>query len=349
MGLLGSFFNFVDPILDKIDPMHNKVQTWTTGSSETEGQRPYFETIAPMIVDAFLPGVGSAVGAVDKGSNGNWTGAGISALGAMYGLGSLGSTGSSAAGGAEAMNAGIGSTDELASIGTNSADAAAASGYSGHGFDTFSGSSAMNSGIGSSNELASIGSSSADAASQGGYYTGFEDIHGIDAMNGTSAIPDNPQYSSYDTGSHGYGNFSTVKNEATAGQPGYGWQYKDNGYAVSPDGKIYSMGEQVTGSGGQPMGLLDHAGVYANKAGRFINGKDAQQAMKIGAAGMATDQKLRAQQAMKQQQMMPRPVDAPDWGANSGRQVRSFQELSPYQNFNGGFNPRRMSRSGLLG
>ena len=71
MGLLGSVFNFLDPILDTVDPMHNKVQTWTTGSSDTAGQRPYFETIAPLIVDAFFPGVGSAIGAAD-GINGAW-------------------------------------------------------------------------------------------------------------------------------------------------------------------------------------------------------------------------------------------------------------------------------------
>lgn len=92
-GLLGSVFNFLDPILDTIDPMHNKVQTWTTGSKETDGQRPYFETIAPLIIDAFLPGVGSAVGAVDKASTGNWGGAALSALGAVGGMGGFSGAG----------------------------------------------------------------------------------------------------------------------------------------------------------------------------------------------------------------------------------------------------------------
>lgn len=324
MGLLGGFFDFVDPILDKIDPMHNKVQTWTTGSSETEGQRPYFETIAPMIIDAFLPGVGSAVGAVDKGSNGNWTGAGISALGAMYGLGSLGSTGSSAASGAEAASA-ASAADDAAVAGSTASNA---SNYS-SGYDSFGSNAGMTQDVLDAGSLSTTPQMTNDVLDAGS--TGFQ--------------------ANYDRGvdSHGYGQLKTVPNGAQPGQPGYGWQYHDSGYAVSPDGKVYSMGEQITGSGGQQMGLLDHAGVYADKAGRFINGKDAQNAMKIGAAGIATDQKLRAQQAAKQQQMMPRPVEAPDWGANSGRQVRSFQEISPYQNFNGGFNPRRMSRSGLLG
>lgn len=86
MGLLRSVFKFIDPILDKLDPMHNKVQTWTTGQKTTAGQAPYFEKIAPVILDVFLPGVGSAVGAADAGSNGNWTGA-IVYAGAAYAQG----------------------------------------------------------------------------------------------------------------------------------------------------------------------------------------------------------------------------------------------------------------------
>lgn len=108
-GLLGSVFNFLDPILDDVDPMHNKVQTWTTGSSDTKGQRPYFETIAPLIVDAFLPGVGSAVGAVDKASTGNWSGAALSALGSYAQMGSLGSTA------AEGANGGLAATESTGS------------------------------------------------------------------------------------------------------------------------------------------------------------------------------------------------------------------------------------------
>lgn len=320
MGLLGSFFNFVDPILDKIDPMHNKVQTWTTGSSETEGQRPYFETIAPMIVDAFLPGVGSAVGAVDKASTGNWTGAGISALGAMYGLGSLGSTGSSAGSGLTAAEgAGVGASNAGADAAGSGLTLSSGQGLSGGDYSTFAGADSYGSLSGS------VSSGSPELASMSA--TGASDYSKLASADRAIEVP----------------------NTATGSQPGANWKYYDNGVAISPEGRYYMNGEMVTGAGGQSKGILDYATEYGGKAGRFINGKDAQQAMKIGAAGMATDQKLRAQQAMKQQQMMPRPVEAPDWGANSGRQVRSFQELSPYQNFNGGFNPRRMSRSGLLG
>jgi hypothetical protein len=82
MGFLKSIFKALDPILDKIDPMHNKVQTWTTGHSDTEGQAPYFQKIAPQILNAFFPGVGSAVAAADAASEGNTKGAIINAVGA---------------------------------------------------------------------------------------------------------------------------------------------------------------------------------------------------------------------------------------------------------------------------
>lgn len=117
-GLLGSVFNFLDPILDDVDPMHNPVQTWTTGSSETKGQRPYFEAIAPLIVDAFLPGVGSAIGAADKASTGNWTGAGLSALGSYAQMGSLGSTA------AEGANGGLAATEATSGLSSTGGEAA---------------------------------------------------------------------------------------------------------------------------------------------------------------------------------------------------------------------------------
>ena len=91
-GLLGSVFNFVDPILDTIDPMHNKVQEWTTGSKETAKQSPYFETIFPMVIDGFFPGWGSAIGAADGASTGNWTKAGLSALGSYAGFAGAGTS-----------------------------------------------------------------------------------------------------------------------------------------------------------------------------------------------------------------------------------------------------------------
>jgi len=82
-GLLGGIFKHLDPFLDKIDPLHNIVQKATTGESTTEGQSPYFQKIAPMIVDLFLPGVGSAISGLDSASTGNGKGV----LGSVAGMG----------------------------------------------------------------------------------------------------------------------------------------------------------------------------------------------------------------------------------------------------------------------
>lgn len=84
-GLLSAVFGVLDPILDKLDPMHNQVQTWTTGSKTTEGQTPYFQKILPMILNGFFPGVGSAVSAVDSGTRGDWGGAAGNAVGSYLG------------------------------------------------------------------------------------------------------------------------------------------------------------------------------------------------------------------------------------------------------------------------
>lgn len=65
------FFRKVDPILDILSPSHNIVQEWTTGSATTEGQSPYFEKIAPVIVSAFFPVAGSFLSGVDGVSQGN--------------------------------------------------------------------------------------------------------------------------------------------------------------------------------------------------------------------------------------------------------------------------------------
>jgi len=106
-GLLGGVFKFLDPILDTLDPLHNPIQKATTGESTTEGQMPYFQKIAPMILDAFLPGVGSIVGGVDsatrldgKGLLGNIAGYGITQGLTGTDLTGLGTTANAAATGA---------------------------------------------------------------------------------------------------------------------------------------------------------------------------------------------------------------------------------------------------------
>lgn len=65
------FFKKVDPVLDILSPSHNIVQEWTTGSATTEGQSPYFEKIAPIIVSWFFPTAGAFASGVDGVSQGN--------------------------------------------------------------------------------------------------------------------------------------------------------------------------------------------------------------------------------------------------------------------------------------
>ncbi|HLO62902.1 MAG TPA: hypothetical protein VK165_08045 [Azonexus sp.] len=81
---LDDFFKRVDPVLDTLDPMHNIVQERTTGQSTTEGQSPYFQKYAPMIVDAFFPGVGTAAAGVSNISDGNTTKGILQVAGGTY-------------------------------------------------------------------------------------------------------------------------------------------------------------------------------------------------------------------------------------------------------------------------
>lgn len=73
---LDDAFQRMDPLLDVLDPMHNIVQERTTGQSTTDGQSPYFQKYAPMIVDAFFPGAGSMAAGISKISDGQ-TGQGL--------------------------------------------------------------------------------------------------------------------------------------------------------------------------------------------------------------------------------------------------------------------------------
>lgn len=80
------FFKKVDPVLDILSPSHNIVQEWSTGSATTEGQSPYFEKIAPVVVSAFFPTAGAFLSGVDGVSQGNTTQAVIGFTG--WGVGS---------------------------------------------------------------------------------------------------------------------------------------------------------------------------------------------------------------------------------------------------------------------
>lgn len=92
---LDNLFKKIDPVLDALSPSHQIVQEMTTGQTTTEKQSPYFQKIAPMIVNAFFPGAGSAAAAVSNAAEGNYKGAAINAAGAAggYFAGSGGWTG----------------------------------------------------------------------------------------------------------------------------------------------------------------------------------------------------------------------------------------------------------------
>lgn len=90
----GGFFKKIDPILDTLDPGHNLVQEALTGQSTTEGQLPYFEKIAPVIVSYFFPVAGSLANGVSGVSEGNKQQAIIGFT--SYGIGSYASAASAA-------------------------------------------------------------------------------------------------------------------------------------------------------------------------------------------------------------------------------------------------------------
>lgn len=103
-GLLEEVFKGLDPFLDKIDPLHNPAQKVLFNADTTEEQSPYFQKIMPMIVNAFLPGVGSAISAADAASTGDSRGVlggAVSAVlpslmqGTDFGLGTAGNAAAS--------------------------------------------------------------------------------------------------------------------------------------------------------------------------------------------------------------------------------------------------------------
>lgn len=85
-GLFGSVFGFLDPILDKIDPLHNPAQNLATKWLGFDSQEQALSTIMPMVVDYFLPGVGSGLSAANAASMDNWGGVLTGALGAYTGM-----------------------------------------------------------------------------------------------------------------------------------------------------------------------------------------------------------------------------------------------------------------------
>jgi len=83
IGLLGQIFQKLDPFLDKIDPLHNPTQKALFNADTTEEQMPYFQKIMPMVLSAFFPAAGAALGVADAGSRGDASGAAGAAFGGM--------------------------------------------------------------------------------------------------------------------------------------------------------------------------------------------------------------------------------------------------------------------------
>jgi len=104
-GLLGGIFGVLDPVLDKLDPLHNTGQDAITGLIGADSQEQAFGTIAPMVLNYFFPGAGSALSAADSASTGNWNGALTNAAGAYLGATGGINTGYGAAANAAATGA----------------------------------------------------------------------------------------------------------------------------------------------------------------------------------------------------------------------------------------------------
>ena len=109
------FFKKVDPVLDILDPSHNIVQEALTGSATTEGQSPYFEKIAPIIVSWFFPTAGAFASGVDGVSQGKTTQAVIGFTG--YAVGSYANA-ANAANADIIANGGTASTSLLSNLQT---------------------------------------------------------------------------------------------------------------------------------------------------------------------------------------------------------------------------------------
>ena len=80
-GLFGEVFDFLDPILDDINPLHETFQNAITDLGGYDSQKEAFNAIAPLMVALFVPGgYGAYINAANSASQGNWTGAALTAL-----------------------------------------------------------------------------------------------------------------------------------------------------------------------------------------------------------------------------------------------------------------------------
>ena len=84
--------------------------------------------------------------------------------------------------------------------------------------------------------------------------------------SGTTDYSSDPNYQE---ALYGSDYVTQIPNTAQEGQPGYGWQYFDNGTAISPDGKYYYQGELAYDPGSSSSGIL--SGIL-NTAGSALKG-----------------------------------------------------------------------------
>ena len=89
-GLYNAVFSKLDPILDKVDPLHNPTQDLIADTTGADSQREAFNQIAPSLVNYFVPmGLGYVINAANSANQGDTTGA-VTNL-ASYGAGYLNS------------------------------------------------------------------------------------------------------------------------------------------------------------------------------------------------------------------------------------------------------------------
>lgn len=82
-GFLGGLIHAVDLFHDKIDPFDAAIQKLVLGSQAN--QEKFIGTLGPMVLDYFVPGLGSALNSANAASAGNWGGAIAGALGSYLG------------------------------------------------------------------------------------------------------------------------------------------------------------------------------------------------------------------------------------------------------------------------
>lgn len=154
---------------------------------------------------------------------------------------------------------GGGATNAGQTIGTDAAGNLVSSPTTGFSANGYEGAASVGT-QGAAEVGASIGGDAAtnlatDVAGSGGQPAAFDTASAsasasapTQSLDGTSVA----QNASPPAGMNPSGNYTNaIGNNALPGQPGYGWDYYDNGTAISPEGQYFHEGQAVTGTGGQ--------------------------------------------------------------------------------------------------